>query len=85
MRKIKPVGNETIEGTIDDLDLSLMTEEELQKILDVLMKTDCFDDFEIEIRSDAYNDGCPICEGFNLRREGHCTTCFDCGWSRCSL
>jgi hypothetical protein len=28
---------------------------------------------------------CPICGSDELFVEGRCTTCIDCGWSKCSI
>ncbi|MEM4021534.1 MAG: hypothetical protein QXI18_04110, partial [Nitrososphaerota archaeon] len=30
-------------------------------------------------------DKCPECGSRNLKREGRCITCADCGWSSCPL
>lgn len=33
-----------------------------------------------------YNkDSCPICGQEELIVEGRCTTCMNCGWSKCSI
>lgn len=31
------------------------------------------------------SDGCPVCGSYNLIKEGRCTTCMECGWSKCSI
>jgi len=30
-------------------------------------------------------DTCPICGGDNLVVQGRCSTCLDCGWSKCDV
>jgi len=39
------------------------------------------------IDSDYYydEDECPVCGCRFLVKEGHCTYCYECGWSRCDL
>lgn len=37
---------------------------------------------EDEIEDDK---SCPVCGSYYLVKEGRCTTCFECGWSKCDL
>lgn len=30
-------------------------------------------------------DSCPVCGGYTLIKEGRCTYCNECGWSKCDI
>lgn len=30
-------------------------------------------------------ESCPVCGSYFLLKEGRCTTCYECGWSKCSI
>jgi hypothetical protein len=45
-----------------------------------------YDDKEWEEYLEEFTDeGCPVCGSDNIIKEGRCTTCVDCGWSKCSI
>jgi DNA-directed RNA polymerase subunit RPC12/RpoP len=52
------------------------------------MKKD--DDFVIKELIDTEDEDnsdykCPECGSLFIIKEGRCTTCFNCGWSKCSI
>lgn len=39
----------------------------------------------IEGLAELLDNLCPECNGFDIIIEGRCTTCLDCGWSKCNI
>ncbi|GMO44584.1 MAG: hypothetical protein Ta2F_19110 [Termitinemataceae bacterium] len=37
-----------------------------------------------KIRKDADGESCPECRLFTLEKQGICSTCRNCGWSKCN-
>ena len=72
----------TVNGTVDmliDIEESINEfEEKYPGVLKALAGID--EEITIEIR-----EVCPICESHELFHEGRCTTCLDCGWSKCII
>lgn len=31
------------------------------------------------------DDVCPVCKGVDVLHQGRCTTCMECGWSKCDI
>ena len=72
--------NQTVEGTILTV---LEAETPSEKDREFLNSLDC--EIEIELREVLEYDACPSCLSLSLIKEGRCTTCLECGWSKCSL
>ena len=57
-----------------------------RKFLETL---NCPIDIEIRMPCDEVKiyhiDPCPVCGSYHIIKEGRCTTCYECGWSKCSL
>ena len=53
------------------------------------MDTDIFEDFDEELDMEDLeefsDEGCPVCGSEMIIKEGRCTTCLNCGWSKCSI
>ena len=73
--------NNTVEGTFNLILEAEPLSEAGRKFLESL---EC--PVNIEIRtSQPAQETCPVCGSTYLIKEGKCTTCYECGWSKCNL